>query len=151
MITKLGLAREGLFYQQLAPILVESGHALVAKTLYANADIPSGRKLIIMEDLSSAIQAGYFFGPGSPHNWSKDLEALVARGGGVTAVEMSEKAFKIAAHLHATFWGSAELVKHAWLKGSDWVVGTGKESFDASQKQVLDMWAATKVDLCDTA
>lgn len=39
----------------------------------------TGEKIIIMEDLSlKGIQSGYFFGPGSPLNWGKDLTVLLS-------------------------------------------------------------------------
>lgn len=63
------LAREALFYQNMANNL----KVKIPKVYYAFGDMETGVKVIIMQDMSSFIQAGYFFGPGNPTNWGKDL------------------------------------------------------------------------------
>jgi hypothetical protein len=43
------------------------------KVYYSYADDETGAKILIMEDLNELVQAGYYFGPGNPGNWGKDL------------------------------------------------------------------------------
>ena len=45
---------------------------------FASADVAAGTQVMLLEDLSSCVQLGLFFGPGSPLNWGKDLKALIA-------------------------------------------------------------------------
>jgi len=47
------------------------------KVHYTFGDWDTGVKIIIMEDMSDLIQAGFFFGPGNPANWGKDLPSLL--------------------------------------------------------------------------
>ena len=68
-----GLAREAFFYQTMAKSL----SVKMPKVYYSFGDWDTGIKVIIMEDLSDFIQAGYFFGPGNPANWGKDLSSLL--------------------------------------------------------------------------
>ena len=68
-----GLAREAMFYQTMAKNL----KVKIPKVYYSFGDWDTGIKIIIMEDMSKLVQAGYFFGPGNPANWGKDLPALI--------------------------------------------------------------------------
>eukprot|EP01031_Cornospumella_fuschlensis_P047072 gene47072-57646_t len=72
----LGTAREAIFYNEFAPTATFS----VPKVLCSFGDMKTGEKKVVLEDLGvSGIQSGYFFGPGSPLNWGKDLPALLAK------------------------------------------------------------------------
>ena len=149
----LGLAREGIFYSKLAPRITSLFPNILPKVFYAYGDMDTGKKLIIMEDLVElkGIQAGYFFGSGSPHNWGKDLDTLTA---GVkfsenAAVEISRAAFKIAAKFHGIFWMDKKLLsaEYCWLRGSSWLQKEGENSFQAAQKQAADMWKTTSASI----
>ena len=119
----LGLAREGLFYASLAPLINSAVPNILPRVYYSLGDMATGKKLIVMEDLTDlkAIQAGYFFGSGSPHNWGKDLDSLTKHVyfDGSSAVQVSRMAFKIAAKFHGIFWMDSTLIKqeNSWLRG----------------------------------
>ena len=49
----------------------------IPKVYYSFGDWETGVKIIIMEDMSHLVQAGYFFGHGNPANWGKDLPVLI--------------------------------------------------------------------------
>ena len=73
----LGLPREAFFYHYLAPKLASRGVSL-PQVVYVHGNMDNGEKIIVLEDLSTTcVQSGYFFGPGSPLNWGKDIEAIV--------------------------------------------------------------------------
>jgi len=44
---------------------------------FAYGNWETGHKALLMEDVGEGIQTGYFFGPGSPHNWGRDLAKIV--------------------------------------------------------------------------
>lgn len=123
---ELGLAREALFYSQFKshPTVKH----ILPTVLHAWGDLISGHKEIIMEDLTKGIQCGYFFGPGSPLNWDKDL---VAATRGLTAalppVFVAKLAARAAAHLHAAFWKDTNL-KGDWIRGISWIPGRSASS-----------------------
>eukprot|EP00756_Hemistasia_phaeocysticola_P009800 Hpha_TRINITY_DN14949_c3_g5::TRINITY_DN14949_c3_g5_i1::g.144182::m.144182 len=139
----LGLPREAVLYNNVAPAL----KPFVPRIHYSYGDMATGEKCVVMEDLSSALNAGYFYGPGNPNNWGKDLEGLCA---GVTPVptsaEVTEKSFLVAAVLHATYWRDGGLLREGsgWLRAADWLRGEGKESWEVSQKMVVDAWERGK-------
>jgi len=54
------LAREALFYQQIAPQLGGD----VPGVLYARGDMETGKKIIVMEDLGAGTVSGKLLGPG---------------------------------------------------------------------------------------
>lgn len=114
----LGLPRESFFYKLLAPKLVEQG-VTIPTVVYSYGDMTTGAKTIVMEDLSSgALQSGYFFGPGSPLNWGKDLDALVTTK--LPAEVVARDTFRRAASLHATYWKDESLLQYKWLRGQAW-------------------------------
>lgn len=75
-----------------------------------------------MQDLSQYVQAGYYFGPGNPGNWGKDLDLLIFKSQ-IASVEVLRLAFHDAAKLHAQYWKNTNLIKYKWLRCSDWIVG----------------------------
>ena len=137
----LGLAREALFYQTLASN--ESLCSVLPKVRYAKGNLSTGEKEIIMQDLTDGIQSGYFFGPGSPLNWGKDLleqtRGLSAR---VSALDVAKVAARAAGEVHGAFFRDASLAGHAWIRGSGWISGEGWELWEAYQKQCRDAWAS---------
>ncbi len=102
----------------------------------------SGLKDILMQDLSSAVQSGYFFGPFSPHNWGKDLPSLM-RGWdatiGLNAASVTNLAFAAAAATHAPFWNKYDDLRHLpWIK----CVHTDQSLWMESQQQAATAWEA---------
>jgi len=104
---QLGLAREALFYNKLAPkikvrsvsnnavvsddnvnvsggkdepqIKVSCASPCIPKIYYSSGDMSDGSKIVIMEDLSGGfIDSGILFGPGNPNNWNRDLKSRIA-------------------------------------------------------------------------
>jgi len=136
----LGLPREAIFYSEFASSL--SGLAL-PKVFYAQGDMKSGKKTILMEDLSDCVQSGYFFGGGSPLNWGKDLAALTSKFAGITAEDVTRVCFVEAARLHGKYWGQESLSELSFLRSSDWRKGDNKASWIASQSYVTTFWEAT--------
>eukprot|EP01065_Artemidia_motanka_P048210 TRINITY_DN7727_c0_g1_i1.p1 TRINITY_DN7727_c0_g1~~TRINITY_DN7727_c0_g1_i1.p1 ORF type:complete len:354 (+),score=117.11 TRINITY_DN7727_c0_g1_i1:243-1304(+) len=140
----LGLPREAIFYRELASALGN----VVPTVAYSCADEETGEKCVIMEDLSRGVQAGYFFGPGNPNNWKKDLDALTAPFGDrrPTAAEITAQSFHAMAVTHATYWRKEEILGHRWLRGSQWLRGDGFESWKEAQDMVTSMWAKVRGD-----
>lgn len=119
----LGGPRESLFYEHLAPTLRSRG-VDIPVALYVHGDMATGEKTVILEDLSAtSVQSGYYFGPGSPHNWNKDLVALMSKDA-VPMEAIARETFRKAASIHATYWMDKSLLKHKWLRSQQWLVGT---------------------------
>ena len=138
---QIGLAREAIFFSTLSAALNQADLPTVH---FAEGCMESGRQLVIMEDLSSAIQSGYFFGPGNPMNWGKDLHALTSSCSDVSSEAMAEEAFVLAARLHAAYWNSSQLLDHPWLRGSDWARGEGRESWENAQQLASSSWRSAR-------
>lgn len=143
---QLGLAREALFYDQLAPDL-NTSEEIIPHIFYSWGDIESGSKVVLMEDLSQkSLDSGVFFGPGNPNNWNRNLDEQVKRAGAnpPSAAEVAQVTFKAMAKVHATFWEREDLLdpKYDWLRGHQWLLGKGKDSWEASQQLVQNFWQA---------
>jgi hypothetical protein len=112
---QLELAREAYFYHYFSKNLMEIG-VNIPFSAAIHGNFKTGEKYMLLEDLSDyMIQSGYFFGPGSPHNWGKDLDKLTSTRK-VSSVEITVVAFKTAAKLHAKYWLDREsLFKLKWL------------------------------------
>lgn len=107
----------------------------------------AGRKVILTE-LVEGIQAGYFFGPGSPHNAGKDLAALTARAPAVTEAAVVSEAFTIAARIHAAYWGSDALQRDprfTCLRCREWGSGGGRDSWESSLSFSQSLWVDAKL------
>ena len=145
---QLGLAREALFYNQLAPDIQQgsdNNNKLLPTIHYAWGDMTTGSKVVVMEDLSQqSVDSGIFFGPGNPNNWNRDLPAMVARVGSQppSAGHVASVTFQAMARIHATFWCRNDLLndKNEWLRGHSWLLGKGKESWEASMGLVRQCW-----------
>jgi hypothetical protein len=115
----LGLSREALFYQRLAPRLLSA--KILPKVYYSYGDMTSGAKLILMEDLSTDyVDSGILFGPGNPNNWTRNLPTLIAKAYSAdqrppTSQEVSQQTFLAIAKVHATFWKDESLLSHSYL------------------------------------
>jgi len=156
---QLGIAREALFYNQLCQKIklgsnVERGNddkkdqaPCIPKIYYANGNMSDGSKTIFMEDLSGKfIDSGILFGPGNPNNWSRDLEAKIAKAypqsSPPTSFEVANETFLAIADLHAAFWRDTELLdeKYNWLRGSSWITGKDKDSWTGIQGYLQNIW-----------
>ena len=104
---KLGLAREALFYQHLAPRL-PAAEAILPKIYYSVGDMTTGHKCLFMEDLEDWLDSGILFGPGNPNNWDRNLPQLISDAfqdrAPPSAATVAETTFCAIAHVHATFW-----------------------------------------------
>jgi hypothetical protein len=134
---QLGLAREALFYSTLASALNPED---LPKIYLAQGSMETGRQMVLMEDLSFAVQSGYFFGAGNPMNWGKDLSVLTSRFPDLSAEVVTEEAFLLAARMHAAYWNSDRLLQYPWIRGSEWVRGEGRESWEAAQQGAAAAW-----------
>lgn len=147
-----GCPREAIFYNEFAPKLRDA-NANLPVVLFAQGDMETGQKVLIMEDLGyNGIQSGYFFGAGSPLNWGKDLPALLSKvptTARLSAREIALDTFIQAAKLHRTFWGDRDLLTHNWLRCSKWMIGESEDTFHASMRSAVDNWHATKARISE--
>lgn len=148
----LGQARESIFYESFS-IKLQSIGISIPNTYYCYGDMITGEKQIILQDLSDCIQSDYFYGNHSPHNWTKDLNALILPCNEILETPLSEqewienitrKAFSEAAKLHSLFWKNEEYLKLSWLRNADWMLGQNQESWEASQETAINYWTNTK-------
>ena len=109
-----GLQRECQFYDN--PMAGQVGYR-IPKVFYSHFD-NDGKKVLFMEDLTDTVQCGYFFGPGNPNNWGKDLESLTKGFTGVDGEKILSTTFREAAKMHKRFWGDKDILKHDWLRNS---------------------------------
>eukprot|EP01125_Pyxidicula_operculata_P004061 TRINITY_DN1578_c0_g1_i1.p1 TRINITY_DN1578_c0_g1~~TRINITY_DN1578_c0_g1_i1.p1 ORF type:complete len:417 (+),score=97.55 TRINITY_DN1578_c0_g1_i1:23-1252(+) len=149
VIQPLGTPREAFFYNEFAQQLFSSSDNFsLPRVLYAKGVMETGEKILVMEDLSSGgVQSGYFFGPGSPLNWGHDLKQKLSKVPNVdqlTAVDIARATFIEIAKLHKFFWKKEDILKNSFLRGSQWVLGNGRESWEAAQNQAKSMWSAAK-------
>eukprot|EP00580_Thalassiosira_gravida_P014396 CAMPEP_0201681538 /NCGR_PEP_ID=MMETSP0494-20130426/51164_1 /ASSEMBLY_ACC=CAM_ASM_000839 /TAXON_ID=420259 /ORGANISM="Thalassiosira gravida, Strain GMp14c1" /LENGTH=424 /DNA_ID=CAMNT_0048165289 /DNA_START=127 /DNA_END=1401 /DNA_ORIENTATION=+ len=170
MSRQLGLAREAIFYNQLAPKIIkissssnntDSDEACILPTIhFSYGDMYDGSKVIIMEDLSKGfVDSGILFGPGNPNNWNRDLKRQIngayppPRSGSTTTVptsfEVANQTFLAIANVHATFWRDEALLLNSteeeyggssWLRGSAWICEEDEESWRASQGMIQKIW-----------
>lgn len=150
---KLGLAREAMFYNTLAPkIRIPSYNGddtrapCIPKIYYSYGDMSDGSKIVVMEDLSGGfVDSGILFGPGNPNNWKRDLKSKIADAypsAVPTSFEVANQTFLAIANVHASFWRDKELLKeeYSWLRGSSWTSGNDEASWRASQGMIQAMW-----------
>ena len=134
---RLGLWREAEFYHRFG----QNMGSEIPRVVFAHGDSATGQKVLLMEDVGRGIQTGLFFGPGSPHNWGKDLGKIVnSIPNPPSAEDVARETFLMAARLHAKFWGSSQLQGHSWLRGSTWV----ESAWRAAQNQSADSWTKCK-------
>jgi aminoglycoside phosphotransferase (APT) family kinase protein len=112
---------------------------------YAYGDFTTGDKVVIMEHLGDAVDSAAFFGPGSPHNWGKDLAALTSRAPGVTDAQVARMTFAAIARIHARHWNDPALLGEGneWLRGQEWLQGRNHESWEAAQGLARSAWAGS--------
>jgi hypothetical protein len=147
---RLGLAREGLFYKHLASQLATDKKSGIPTIYYAEGDMESGQKCIIMEHLAKEgwVDSGIFFGPGNPNNWNRNLPDMLAACTGPSSPpppsseEVALATFRAIAHTHAAYWKNESLLssQYSWLRGHDWLQGKGRDTWEASQHMIRSIW-----------
>jgi hypothetical protein len=139
---RLGLAREGIAYGQL-----DLASSCCPRVYYAHGDFATGDKVVIMEHLEDAIDSAAFFGPGSPHNWNKDLSALTSRAPGVADADVARMTFVAIARIHALHWNDEGLLgdDKTWLRGQEWLQGRNRESWEAAQGLARSSWTESNL------
>ena len=144
----LGLAREAFFFSEFAAKL--STHCNLPKVYFAEGCMTTGSKHILMEDLSTSVQSGYFFGPNPPPNFGKSAEVLAKlteAWKGFTSEDVALAAFENIAAIHAKFWKDETLFHMTWLKGTDWWQGEGKAKWVSSQQLAATNWTNYKTKI----
>lgn len=141
---RLGLAREAMFYNSLAPKIKMSSS--IPKIYYSSGDMSDGSKIVVMEDLAGGfVDSGILFGPGNPNNWKRDLKRKIADAYPSTvpsSFEVANQTFLAVANVHAAFWRDQKLLaeEYDWLRGSSWIRGDDEASWRASQGIIQTMW-----------
>jgi hypothetical protein len=138
---QVGLAREAVFYTHYRGSVLAKDFPTIH---YAEGNMETGKEMILMEDLSNGVQSGYFFGPGNPMNWGKNLSALTSGEPDLTSHMIAKRAFLLAARIHAFHWKQPEILDIAWLRGSSWARGEGKESWERAQREAAQAWQGVK-------
>jgi hypothetical protein len=145
----LGLAREAFFYNELAPQLeaaIDDSAPLFPRIHYSWGNMSTGEKVIVMEDLTGGfVDSGILFGPGNPNNWNRNLDQLIFQTfNAVCAIPSSQqvtmKTFLGVARIHAKYWRDSKLLNSSWLRGSEWIQGKGRESWEYSQMFIKHLW-----------
>lgn len=142
---QLGLAREAIFYDQFARSL-RTRESFLPLIEYSYGNMKDGSKLILMEDLSvDFVDSGVLFGPGNPNNWNRDLEKIIATSypsNVPTSFEVANQTFLAIATVHAKYWRDGDLLteNYNWLRGSSWVNGKDKQSWQASHGMIQKIW-----------
>jgi hypothetical protein len=150
MSKDMGLAREALFYREFSSIL--RGQKVLSPVAVASeGDMEKGSFRILMEDLSGcAVQSGYFFGPGSPHNWGKDLAALTSVAApGTTLRDVTMDCYVQMARMHRYYWKNSDLLQLSWLRGSSYFLNTGKDIWETEQTRSSKAWEVCKQKMAD--
>ena len=139
MYNNFGLSREADFYnsiETMAPqerIVMEQ---VIPKIYYAESDVDSGFKLILMEDLSDGICPERFYSAENPFNAGKQALIQQARASFEIDHEFTlsviEESFVAIAKVHAAFWitDRKDVARFPWARGSDWVLGEGREKWE---------------------
>lgn len=150
MSKEMGLAREPLFYNNFSSVLREQ-KVLSPVAVAAEGNMETGSFRILMEDLSGcAVQSGYFFGPGSPHNWGKDLAALTSVAGSTTTLrEVAMDCYVQMARMHRFYWKKESLFQHDWLRGRDYFLNTGKSVWEGEHARTNKAWETCKSQIAD--
>jgi hypothetical protein len=143
---QVGLAREALFYAHYrGSVLAKDFPAIY----YAQGNMETGKEMILMEDLSIGVQSGYFFGPGNPMNWGENLSALTSGDPDITSHAIAKHAFLLAARIHAFHWKRPEILDIAWLRGSSWARGEGKQSWERAHHELAQTWQGAKKTIAE--
>ncbi len=135
----LGTAREAFFYNEFAAQL--KALECVPRCYYAKGNMKTGETIAFLQNFADAVPAGAFFGPGNPNNWAcKDQLAEMSEGN-PSCVEITERAFRLYARLHGSFWMEPSLLEKPWLRATEWYRGAGKASWQHAQNMAIVGWA----------
>jgi thiamine kinase-like enzyme len=94
-----------------------------------------------MEDLRSAIQAGYFFDPAQPNNYGKDVAALT-KDSDMDQKRVAQAIFSSIATVHGQFWNDKQLGEQKpYLRGSKWT----EDTWNKGQGVAIGLFKAPKV------
>ena len=140
----VGLYREAYFFKLFSGAF-PTGFLPKVYIVHGNAN--TGRKLILFEDLAPAIQTGYFFGPGSPLNWGKDLDSIISLAPLVSVADILNEVAILAGKMHSKFWMRPDLLSNNWLRGSKWQSGANESEWVNGQNSIRSMWHATKAKI----
>ena len=151
----LGLAREALFFA--APLSARLADALdgaLPTVHYACGDLATGRKALVLEDVAG-VQAGRFFGPGSPLNWGSTTPSDAELGGDTppTPEDVTRAAFLLCARWHGAFTGDRSLLSEdamPYLRGAAALAGrtaAAETEWRAAQEQAAGGWAVLEAGL----
>lgn len=159
---QLGLAREAIFYHQLASKIQlttsssDEKNACIPKIYYSYGDMASGSKFVVMENLSNGfVDSGILFGPGNPNNWNRDLKSQVEeaypRTSAPSTYNVANQTFLAIANVHAKFWRDATLLQdeYDWLRCSSWINRKDEKSWRASQGLIQGFWGKYNINLKD--
>lgn len=141
----LKLAREGEFYKLFKNEL----KSILAEVIFSYGDLETGSKLLIMEDLSDAVQTGYFFGPGSPLNWGKDLIKEQKTLHSIVTLDMVvEHSMMANARLNGLNWMRQSLLEpqYSFLRGQDWLLGHNENVWQGLHSNSTHSWHKTKTE-----
>jgi thiamine kinase-like enzyme len=63
------------------------------------------------------------------------------------AAFVAQETFRAIAQVHATFWKQDKLflrgeADYSWLRGKSWLLGQGRDSWEASQRIIQQIWSA---------
>jgi hypothetical protein len=147
----LGTAREAYFYTNLAGSLLDDKVETPA-VYYAKGDMSDGSYRLLLEDLSlTAVQSGYFFGPGSPLNWGKDLPALLSTvQPPITFREVAVDTFIQMARMHRKYWRKTSLLhEHSWLRGRGYYHGEDEDHWQREQTRASLAWLKCKEQIAN--
>ncbi|GKZ00738.1 hypothetical protein MPSEU_001025700 [Mayamaea pseudoterrestris] len=170
MSKMLGLSREALFYQGIIAMgsSQDEHFALFEDTIptvyYAAGDLETGRKVIIMDDLSSrAVDSAVFFAASPEHTalgwkanpnlWKRRHEIITAIQTSASTRNMPSQAmvakitFQNMARIHAFYWKRPNLLHDkTWLRGNLWMHGRDQESWEAPQNLIRNIYETKVAD-----
>jgi len=133
---RLGWAREAAFFKNFTNLPVP-------RCVYADYDMATGTKVIVMEDLGEQyVNCATLFGAGTPHNRGKDLAACQERAGNPSLANVVKATFKLYAQMHARCWD--QVLPHTWLRGRDAVVGNDDREFLDAARCAAENWATVR-------
>ena len=156
----LGLAREALFLS--SPLAVRLAAVLAGalpKVFFAAGDMASGLKAIVLEDVAVGVQAGRFFGPGSPLNWGSSPPSSAELDGDAapSPADVTRAAFLVCARWHRAFAGDRALLSAdtaPFLRGAAALGGraaAAEKEWRAAQTQAANSWSNYEASLAGGA
>ena len=151
-----GLKREVDFYNSLVTMTPEQKDivdGLIPRVFFAENESTTGGKIMLMEDVSRDGICPYrFFGAENPYNRGKEdlIRAAWLSVGHDESIPfriVAESAVALA-KFHAAFWITSRnrdviasaAAKFPWARGGDWILGTGRERWQAITDGLIDLY-----------